>query len=57
MTSINHIHTEVEILKEMEQSEPLSTPYLARFLEPENVCHSITIRVTPTSVSIVEDTT
>ena len=41
MSSIDHLHTEVEMLKVMEHSELLSAQYLARCLEPENVCHSI----------------
>ena len=35
------------MLKLKEHSELLSAQYLARCLEPENVCHSITTRETP----------
>ena len=35
------------MLKVREHSELLSTQYLARCLEPGNVCHSITTRETP----------
>ena len=35
------------MLKVREHSELLSAPYLARCLEPGNVCHSITTKVTP----------
>ena len=47
MSSINHLHTESEMLKVREHSELLSAQYMARCLEPENVCHSITTRVIP----------
>ena len=47
MSSIDHLYTETEILKVREYSELLYTQYLARFLEPGNVCHSITTRATP----------
>ena len=47
MSSIDHLHVEAKILKVMEHSEILSTQYLARCLEPGNVCHSITTRETP----------
>ena len=47
ISSIDHLHTEADMLKVMEHSELLSAQYLARCLEPGNVCHSITIRVTP----------
>ena len=47
MSSINHLHTEAEMLKVREHSELLSAQYLARCLEPGNVCHPITTRATP----------
>ena len=47
MSSIDHLHTEAEILKFREHSELLSAQYLARCLEPGNVCHPITTRATP----------
>ena len=47
MSSIDHLHTEAEMLKVKEHSELLSAQYLARFLEPGNVCHPITTRATP----------
>ena len=47
MSSIDHLHTEAEMLKVKEHSELLSTQYLARRLESGNVCHPITTRVTP----------
>ena len=47
MSSIDHLHTEAEILKVIEHSELLSAQYLARCLEPGNVCHPITTRDTP----------
>ena len=47
MSSIDHLHTEAEMLKVKEHSELLSAQYLARCLEPGNVCHSITTRATP----------
>ena len=37
MSSIDHLHTEAEMLKVKEHSELLSAQYLARCLEPENV--------------------
>ena len=46
MSSIDRLHTEAEILKVREHSELLYVQYLARCMEPGNVCHSIT-RVTP----------
>ena len=42
MSSIYHLHTEAEMLKVKEHSELLSAQYLARCLEPGNVCHPIT---------------
>ena len=47
MSSIDHLHTEAEMLKVMGHSELLSAQYLARCLEPGNVCHPITTRATP----------
>ena len=47
MSSIDHLHTEAEMLKVMEHSELLSAQYLARCLEPGNVCRPITTRATP----------
>ena len=47
MSSIDHLHTEAEMLKVMEHSELLSAQYLARCLEPGNVCHPITTRAIP----------
>ena len=46
MSSINHLHTEAEMLEVKEQSELLSAQYLARCMEPGNVCHPITTRPT-----------
>ena len=45
MSSIDHLHTEGEMLEVNEHSELLSAQYLARCLEP--VCHPITTRATP----------
>ena len=47
MSSIDHLHTEAEMVKVKEHSELLSVQYLARCLEPGNVCHPITTRATP----------
>ena len=47
MSSIDHLHTEAEMLKVREYPELLSAQYLARCLEPGNVCHPITTRATP----------
>ena len=47
MSSIDYLHTEAEMLKVKEHSELLSAQYLARCLEPGNVCHPITTRATP----------
>ena len=46
MSSIDHLHTEAEMLKVREHSELVSAQYLARCLEPGNVCHPITTRAT-----------
>ena len=47
MSSVNRLHFEAEMLTIREHSELISAQYLARCLEPENVCHSITTRETP----------
>ena len=47
MSSVNHLHTEANVLKVREHSELLSAQYLARYLEPENVNNSITTRDPP----------
>ena len=47
MSSIDHLHIEVEILKDREHSEPVSAQYLARCMEPGNVSHPFTTRATP----------
>ena len=47
MSSVDHLHVEDKMLKVREHSELLSTQYLARCLEPGNVCYSITTRGTP----------
>ena len=47
MSSIDHLHTEAEMLEVPEHSELLSARYLARCLEPGNVCHPITTRAIP----------
>ena len=47
MSSVDHLHTEAEMLKVKEHSELLSAQYLARCLEPRNVCHPITTWATP----------
>ena len=39
MSSIDHLHTKAEMMKVREHSELLSAQYLARCLEPGNVCH------------------
>ena len=46
MSSIDHLHTEAEMLKVREHSELLSAQ-LARCLEPGNECHPNTTRATP----------
>ena len=38
MSSVNHLHIEAKMLKVKEHSELLSAQYLARCLEPGNVC-------------------
>ena len=47
ISSVDHLHVEGKILNVREHSELLSAQYLARCLEPGNVCHSITTRETP----------
>ena len=47
MSSIDHLHTEAEMLKVKEHSEFMSAQYLDRCLEPGNVCHPITTRAIP----------
>ena len=44
MSSVDHLHTEANVLKVREHSGLLSAQYLARCLEPENVNNSITTR-------------
>ena len=47
MSSVDHLHTEANVLKAREYSELLSTQYLTRCLEPENVNNSNTTRDPP----------
>ena len=47
ISSVDHLHVETKMLKVREHSELLSAQYLARCLEPGNVCHFITTRETP----------
>ena len=47
MSSVYHLHVEAKMLKVREHSALLPAQYLARCLEPGNVCHSITTRETP----------
>ena len=47
ISNIDHLHTEAEMLKVREHSELLSAQNLSRCLEPGNICHPITTRVTP----------
>ena len=47
MSSVDHLHTEENVLKVREHSELLSAQYLTRCLEPENVNNSITTRDPP----------
>ena len=47
MSSVDHVHVEAKMLKVRKHSELLSAQYLARCLEPGNVCHSITTGETP----------
>ena len=47
MSSVDHLHTEAEMLKVKEHSDLLSAQYWARCLEPGNICHPNTTRATP----------
>ena len=47
MSSVDHLHAEVTMLKVKEHSELLSAQYLGRCLEPENANFSITTREPP----------
>ena len=47
MSSVDYLYIEAKMLKVREHSELLFAQYLARFLEPGNVCHYITTRETP----------
>ena len=47
ISSVDHLHVEVKMLKAREHSDLLSAQYLARCLELGNVCHSNTTRETP----------
>ena len=47
MSCIDHLLVEAKMLKVREHLELPSAQHLARCLEPENVCHSITTRETP----------
>ena len=47
MSSVDHLHVEANMLNVREHSELLSAQYLARCLDPGNVCHSITTWETP----------
>ena len=47
MYSVDHLHIEARMMNVREHSKLLSAQYLARCLEPENVCRSITTRQTP----------
>ena len=47
MSSVDHLHVEVNVLKVRQHPELLSAQYLARCLEPENVNNSIITRDTP----------
>ena len=46
MSSVDHLHVEAKMMKVRDHSDLLSTQYLARCLEPGNVCHYITTRET-----------
>ena len=46
MSSVDRLHVEPKMLKVREHSDLLSAQYLARCMEPGNVCHSITTRGT-----------
>ena len=47
MSNVDHLHVESKMLKVREHSDLVYAQYLARCLEPGNVCHSITTRETP----------
>ena len=47
ISSIDHLHTEAEMLKVKEHSELLFAQYLTRCMEPGNVWHPITTRAIP----------
>ena len=47
MSSVDHLYAGAKMLKVGIHSELLSAQYLARCLEPGNICHSITTRETP----------
>ena len=40
ISSVDHLHVEAEMLKVREHTELLSAQYLARCMEPGNVCHT-----------------
>ena len=46
MSSMDQLHTEAEMLKAREHSELSYVQYLARCMDPENACHSMTTRGT-----------
>ena len=47
MSSIDHLHVEADKLKVKEHLELPPAQYVARWLEPENVSHSITTKDPP----------
>ena len=47
MSSVDHLHVETKMQNVREHSELLSAQYLARCMDPGNVCHCITTRETP----------
>ena len=47
ISSVDHLHAEAEMLPVDDHSELLSAQYLAKCLQPTNVCHNITIRGPP----------
>ena len=47
MSSIDHLHIEAEMLQVEDHSELQSAEYLAKCLQPTNVCHNITTRGPP----------
>ena len=42
MTSIDHIHSEIEMLQVKDHLNLLSAQYLVHYLDTENICHHIT---------------